>query len=420
MTKLTAEEGSKILNKLLAENKAKAMLTKAERKRKHQQELLEAIQKQNPNATLDEDGNIVFGKSGTQVVQVDFKLSDLIDKFMSEKDRVSGWSAKSRSETLSKLELFKRIVGDLAIKDMTHVEIREYRETIQKLPANLNKIKRYRDKPITQIIEMKNVEPMEIRTMGKNLEKARTLLKWGFDQRILPEDWTPLLRMNLPSKAGKKRDPFTTTDLEALFFSPEMLGSSNRPLKKPYQFWVPLLSLMTGARIEEICQLHVDDVQKVGKLWCISINDDGEKKLKNDASRRVIPISSTLIDIGFLKYVEGCRKKELPRLFSELNRGRDGYSPAASKWFAGYKNRCGIDSSRKVFHSFRHTLISHLQDKGFAEPMIAAFNGHKHGKVTFGVYGSGYKPETLKEMADAVDFGLDNNQLKQIALRFQP
>ena len=38
----------------------------------------------------------------------------------------------------------------------------------------------------------------------------------------------------------------------------------NRPRR--WRFWPSIIGLMTGMRLNEICQLHVDDVHKVGDV----------------------------------------------------------------------------------------------------------------------------------------------------------
>lgn len=407
--------------KIFADCKAQALLSKAEKEARNRQNLEDSLRKLNPDAVFDADGNVILPVTETKTFQKKLSLSELIQKYMEERDRVSGWRKKTREETLTKLLLFQKVVGDLTISQLTHQQIREYKEIIQKLPANINKIKRYRGKTVTQIIEMKNVEPMQLRTLGKNLEKVKSFLKWSRDQRFIDEDFVPLLNLRMNSSTTSSREAFTTNDLEALLLNPEVIGTAKKPLKKPHQFWVPLLALMTGARIEELCQLHADDIVKVGKIWCISFNDEKEKRLKNPASKRIIPLSKFLIDVGFLRYVEQCRNLRSDRLFPELTRVRDGYSPRVSKWFnSSYRKRHGVTSEGKVFHSFRHTLISHLQDKGHPEPKVAAFVGHKLENVTFGVYGKGYSPESLVDIAEAVDFGIDQNKLKKAATRFAP
>jgi integrase len=419
----TAAEGAEALKQLIAENKAKALLTKAQRKQQRDSALLEEVQKLNPNATLDRNGQVVLADiqdASDRRKETTITISGLIDKFIADRDGSSKWRPKSREETLARLLLFLRITGDLPLSELTHINIREYRETIQKVPANVNKIQRYRGKTIAQIICMDGVEPMELLTLGKNLEKVRTLLKWSCEQRFISEDFTPLLKFKITADYDNKRHPFTASDIEALFLNDEMLGKKANSLNKSYQFWVPILALHTGARINELCQLYVEDVKREGKHWCISINDEKEKALKNRASRRIIPLSKTVIDIGFLKFVEQRKKENAERLFPELRKGRDGVSSVASKWFALYKKRFGITNPKKVFHSFRNTVISHLQEKSFPESKIGAFAGHRSESVTFGVYGGGFSAEALSELANAIDYGVDLSPLKQAATRFHP
>jgi len=61
-------------------------------------------------------------------------------------------------------------------------------------------------------------------------------------------------------------------------------------------FWLPVLGLFTGCRIEELCQLHCSDVIQYDGIWCLDINDEGEKRLKNKSSKRVVPLHQILVD----------------------------------------------------------------------------------------------------------------------------
>ena len=81
-------------------------------------------------------------------------------------------------------------------------------------------------------------------------------------------------------------------------------------------FWISLLGLWTSCRLNEICQLYVTDVKPIGKLWCLDINNKTpDKSLNNPTSRRIIPIPQTLIDLGFIKYVQTLEKRELRESF---------------------------------------------------------------------------------------------------------
>src|SRR6202007_280907 len=94
--------------------------------------------------------------------------------------------------------------------------------------------------------------------------------------------------------------------------------------KKPHQKWGVLIAFYTGARLNEIAQLQTDDIVQQNGIWCFSFSDSGEtQRLKNKSSRRVIPIHSKLIELGFLNYVKKIGKG---RLFPELSfHPKDGY-----------------------------------------------------------------------------------------------
>ena len=100
------------------------------------------------------------------------------------------------------------------------------------------------------------------------------------------------------------------------------------------------------------------------------------------------------------------------RLFPELNRGKDGYSKAVSKWFnTSYKKKCGIveDGRKKDFHSFRTTFTTHLEHKGVRLGMLKQVLGHSRGDdITLSVYTEKYSPKQLLEsVIQKIDFGID-------------
>ncbi|MCU9100523.1 MULTISPECIES: tyrosine-type recombinase/integrase [Pseudomonas] len=156
-----------------------------------------------------------------------------------------------------------------------------------------------------------------------------------------------------------------------------------------YCFWLMPLGLFTGARLNELCQLRVHDVfHDAHGVPLISINDNGFKKsLKNEQSRREIPICSKLIAMGFLDFVEERRQAEGPDalLFSELHFDEKHlYSRAASRFFCGPVTGAGFIgqhcpvalSGGFNFKSFRRTFAVQLQKSGVPATVIAHLLGH--------------------------------------------
>ena len=87
--------------------------------------------------------------------------------------------------------------------------------------------------------------------------------------------------------------------------------------KRSSDYWLPLLAVMTGAREAELCQLAVSDIGQDIKtgMWLVDLNAKGEKKLKNQSSKRAVPIHPQLIELGLLDYVSLARARGEQRLF---------------------------------------------------------------------------------------------------------
>ena len=413
MAKVTGHQAAEMLKKILAENRAKEAFKKAKHKEQQRQLLEQAAKKHDPNAFVDADGNICFGGSQQKQAAGAAKsggplLSEVITKFVDEKERSGTWRPKSKQENEAIYRLFERIVGDVPFVALNYESLRHYKETLLRLPANLNKDPRYRDKPIEEVVKLKSVSPMSMTTANKSLTRLGTLFDWAEKHGYTDKNYARGLTVK--GAKHKERQAFTNEDLEKLLGSDAYQGKNGKRFPHRYQYWLPLLAMYTGARLNELCQLHVADIQQKENTWIIAINDTGEKRLKNKSSIREVPIHSQLIKLGFLKFVTAQRKQKQVRLFPELPKKRDGYGANATKWFARYRESCGVAASdaqhMKDFHSFRHTVVAHLQAKGIEEAKIAAVVGHKHDTITFGTYGKGFSLAILKEVVEAIGYFL--------------
>ena len=222
-------------------------------------------------------------------------------------------------------------------------------------------------------------------TVNNRLRKLSAFMNWCKSNGYINDN--PLAGLRVMTGAAKDaRSSFEPTDLANLL-DPANLVQESR--KHPWRYWLPLLGRTTGARLEELCQLHVDDFLQQQGISCIRIDDSREgQNLKNSGSRRVLPVHPTLIELGLLRYVEEIKTAGAARIFPELEptRGKLGHAP--SKWFGRYKTRLGITDAKKTFHSFRHTFIDELRDAGIQDSLIKRMVGHEDGSVTFGIYGS--------------------------------
>lgn len=127
--------------------------------------------------------------------------------------------------------------------------------------------------------------------------------------------------------------------------------------------WCQWLGWGIGARVSEVAEASTLDIVQIGGLWCIKIVlDDREETadLKNEDSWRTVALHQSIIDEGFLDFVQEIRRRHGDGpLFPMITPNKDGRrgTPASnmvSKWL---RTKLKIkDPKIAPNHSWRHTF----------------------------------------------------------------
>jgi integrase len=307
---------------------------------------------------------------------------------------------------------FIQITGDVPVASLQHDELNDLKKKLAALPPNMNKAKLLRGKTIDEILAMK-LPPQSARNVQKKWQRLQSFLDWAEGHGVVTKNYAKGKKPNAPTS---NREKFSDDDLGKLF---ESRHYSDALYKEPFQYWVPLIAAFTGARLEEISQLHLADIKRdpVTDIWCFDITEEVDeaagattmKTLKNKASVRACPVHSQLLKLGLIEYVNDLRKQGYDRLFPELSKSVYGkFGDRASKFFTAYRRECGVGSavgpSRKVFHCFRHTLITRLQRANVALEIREALVGHTSQSVNVRVYGDRQAVERLRDDLEKVTY----------------
>lgn len=116
---------------------------------------------------------------------------------------------------------------------------------------------------------------------------------------------------------------------------------------------------------------------------------------------RDVPIPDALIDLGFLDYVAHMRSLRAEALFPHReanNTRRDDPSKVVSREFSKYPKAIGIKTSKKVFHSFRHTAITSFHAKGVDVP-CAMCPAHRRSRLPAGASKVRLRSEPREKLA---------------------
>jgi len=344
-------------------------------------------------------------------------LSQVIEKFAEERRRAGVWKPKSELEIMTSLHLLQEVLGDVPVADINNVTMRRFKETLMELPPNVRKNPAYRDKSIAEVIASGVTKRMNTSTINKQLDRASTLFKWAVQNGYVVRNPGEGLQLPAKKRDDEYRAVFNVDDLKRIFHSREYCEDAH---KYGYRFWLPAIALFTGMRLNEICQLHLEDIHEDDEgVFVFDISErKGVTDTKTSSSERLVPLHDFLrVDLDLPGYVAKLRSEGQTRLFPDLKKRRDGYGQAASRWFAHYRADCGVvdgPDGKKDFHSFRHTVSNALKQANAEHFPTQELLGHSTGSITFGRYGKRYSPKVLKEqVVDRLSYDVDLSHLKK-------
>jgi len=247
------------------------------------------------------------------------------------------------------IDRFTELHGDIEVAHINRRHIREFRDAAQLVPTGRSG--KLLKATLPQLVEYSRAHPnaprIKAATVNKWLNCLGAVLNWSRKNGLIPDEvqWSdPVSGMRL-SEERSDRQPWEPEELSLLFGSPIYLRGE-RPLggKGEAAYWLPLVALFSGARLNEIAPMCADDVKfdaASGVHFVTVIEDSGAgRSVKTESSLRAVPIHPELVRIGFLEFVEHARANGgvSARLFPRLTPGsKGGFGEAFSKWFGRYK-----------------------------------------------------------------------------------
>ena len=362
-------------------------------------------------------------------------VSEAISAYMKVRSR--NCSPDQARRVRAALQLIVELDADIRLCDMDSDRLEKFRDQLLGMvPANENKVRlKYGSTSIRESID--KVEGVDWPRISPSEQVNR--LKWisSMFTWLREKNWierNPSLGLVKESEASstvkkskrskqESRDSFDRAALTKIFSFGQWFGTGRGTLTKngtyrefcPFYYWLPLMGLTTGARINELAQLSLTDIrQSPGGCWFFDLayieDDPTKKKQKNPSSKRRVPVHSLLISLGLPQWHGRLTAAGYTRFFPELLYDKTkGYGKAATKWFSSYAFRLGWErNGKQCFHSFRSTLVNECtHELKLTEAEIAQISGHTRGKsALIQHYIKDQLPEHLVEQVELLNFNL--------------
>ena len=350
--------------------------------------------------------------AGRSLVSNELTISALYQEY---KDEEYSYGSEAKKATLAKrfrdLDQVHRwfvdfLGGDIAVQQVTRKDVSDFITKLRQRPKT--KKPAVKALPLLEQIQWakdNDADTVAIKTIQKDVKLYQSVFSFAVEKHYITDNpFSGSLRRldRKVSKAPTKMTGYAEDDISKVFSTPLFSEryQPHRPKDIDYGlsvFWVPLIAYYTGARLNEIAQLHLDDIRKEEGIWCFDIAPNDIDKRTKTGKERLVPIHQHLIDLGFLEYVEEGRQHHAKqptttshRVFPMLKPNSDGDLAAGISKVLGRRFKAsGIKAGTQPLHGFRHFVKTACRRLGVAEDVHDAITGHSGTSVGRGYGGIG-------------------------------
>jgi integrase len=344
-------------------------------------------------------------------------------------------SGKHGADVPIRLDFFLSVVRDMPCRDLRRAHMEAFRDLLDQLPEKWQQ--RFPDAgPVSAItLNAKRKEPFGLLSpVTINLKYLGPVRRF-LDELVRSEkiERNPAAGLESARTKGQhktapnqKRLPFKIDQLNCI-----LSAASLRP-KTRAVYWTPPGMLLTGARLNEFCQLRTNDLVVHNNrphlsILCLEDEDaegtegpkkkkEHERRVKSPAGRRLIPVHNKLIELGFLEFIESRRGRggSHGQLFREIKPDKYGYfSGAVSKALNLLIKNAGAASPLRSVYSFRHNFSDVCDAAQMPERTKNKLMGHQLEGAP-GVYGNSLPEPHESEWIDKVTYaGVDFSSYRQ-------
>ncbi|HIE5095159.1 TPA: site-specific integrase [Stenotrophomonas maltophilia] len=306
-------------------------------------------------------------------------LAERIETYLGDMRRAER-SQTNLDDTVYTLHLFLALTGDKPLHRLKTDDVRAFLDALEVYPSNATKKVAFRGLTPKEILAKAQREDhprLSMRTKEKHRDRLAAFLNAQVAEDLLSKSpHKALINRDKSKTDAPSREPFSPDELAALF-DPESFPKW--AAKYPHRWWGTILGVATGARLNEIAQLYVDDVRLEAGHFGIHIRAGREdQRLKNAHSSRFVPLPSTVLAAGFLQFVDDLKRAGCERLFPHLPFSKaNGYGDALGDQFRAYAIKQGLTGRLKSFHCFRHNVTNGLiNEHGVAIHTTQEITGH--------------------------------------------
>ena len=268
---------------------------------------------------------------------------------------------KTKTSAASHVQQFIEVVGDIDIKEVQKVHAYRFCDSLDK-------------------------DGQASKTINSKMSSIRAMMTWCEQQAIISDSPFHNLSLKTYGKRSVSYRPIPDSVTTQIALDPT-LGRSERLLLACLYF--------TGCRIDEWATATYDMIKMKDGIPYLDLLDS---KVKNEGSRRLVPLHPTLHSM--IKDAKGSLKDGTGRIFDYATDVDGKATNAASKALMSAIRKHTSDQKHSA-HSYRHGFKDMLRNLGVSKEVNDFITGHSSGDVA-GKYGSGVSLQVRYEAVSKI------------------
>ncbi len=238
------------------------------------------------------------------------KLSEHLDAFLVDRHN-KGVAAKEIETLRQKIHDFINVIGDQPVGSYSISDLQRFAHKLTFLPERHKLDRHWRDMGIAEVIAENEAERhpratylCEKTILTNYVGRVKTAIRWiAADSKVdYPfENAGNISVMAMGQSVIRHGLPFETVNL---------LLKEASLANAPEEIWLPLVGLLTGARLGELVYLQPCDVRAENGVYIADLTGQlgqpgrtTRRQLKTVNSRRYVVLHAELIRLGFLEWV---------------------------------------------------------------------------------------------------------------------
>ncbi len=195
------------------------------------------------------------------------------------KGRQTAGAGKTEYQYGQTFKLFTIACTNKIVGEVTKADAASFKTALINLPPTYGKSAANKVTDVALPVRKEGQPGLSAATINKHLTAMHSFFDWAANNGHVRENVFANMQIRETKNAIEERPAWSPEDIRTILDSPLYTGCKSTSKRhvpgklviKDARYWVPLIGMYSGMRLEEICQLPPSDVRQVGGIWCFDI-----------------------------------------------------------------------------------------------------------------------------------------------------